>query len=131
MPRYVPSPRYTDTAPATGVLLVNSGTPDSLTPGGVRSFLRGLLGDPRTIELPRALWLPILYGAILPLRPLKVVNKYRRIWTEQGSPLLTISRDLARALQTSLERARGHDVPVALGMLYSTPGVAAGLAGAA
>jgi protoporphyrin/coproporphyrin ferrochelatase len=126
--RYSASPLYTDTAPATGVLLVNSGTPDSLTAGGVRSFLRGLLGDPRTIELPRALWLPILYGAILPLRPLRVVHKYRRIWTEQGSPLLTISRDLAAALQARLTADRGHAVPVALGMLYSTPRVAAGLA---
>jgi ferrochelatase len=128
MPRYTPSPLYTDAAPATGVLLVNSGTPDSLTASGVRSFLRGLLGDPRTIELPRILWLPILYGAILPLRPLRVVHKYRRIWTPEGSPLLTFSRSLAAALQARLGEERGTPVPVALGMLYSTPGVAAGLA---
>jgi len=127
MPRYSPSPRYTDDAPATGVLLVNSGTPDSLTTGGVRSFLRGLLGDPRTIELPRALWLPILYGVILPSRPMRVVHKYRSIWTPEGPPLLAISRQLQRALQAKLTQERGADVPVALGMLYSTPGVAAGL----
>ena len=127
MPRYTPSPRYTDTAPATGVLLVNSGTPDSLTAGGVRSFLRGLLGDPRTIELPRIAWLPVLYGVILPTRPLRVMHKYRSIWTPEGSPLLTISRELQRALQAKLTQERGSDVPVALGMLYSTPGVAAGL----
>lgn len=127
MPSYSPSPRYADDAPATGVLLVNSGTPDSLTTGGVRSFLRGLLGDPRTIELPRALWLPILHGVILPTRPLRVVHKYRSIWTPEGSPLLTISRQLQRALQATLTQQRGMDVPVALGMLYSTPGVAAGL----
>lgn len=127
MPRYSPSPRYTDAAPSTGVLLVNSGTPDSLTPRGVRGFLRGLLGDPRTIELPRVLWLPVLYGAILPLRPLKVVHKYRSIWTPEGSPLLTISNALRAALQERLSRDHGAPVPVALGMLYSTPGVAAGL----
>jgi ferrochelatase len=109
------------------VLLVNSGTPDALTTGGVRSFLRGLLGDPRTIELPRAVWLPILYGVILPTRPMRVVHKYRRIWTPEGSPLLTLSRELQRALQAKLSQERGRDVPVALGMLYSTPGVAAGL----
>ena len=109
------------------MLLVNSGTPDSLTAGGVRSFLRGLLGDPRTIELPRIAWLPILYGVILPTRPMRVVHKYRSIWTPEGSPLLTISRQLQRALQAKLTQERGSEVPVALGMLYSTPGVAAGL----
>lgn len=128
MPRYVASPLYDEAdPPRAGVLLVNSGTPDSLTPRGVRSFLRGLLGDRRTIELPRALWFPILYGAILPLRPLKVVHKYRRIWTEAGSPLLTISRELAAALSAELTRRQGNAVPVELGMLYSTPGVEAGL----
>jgi ferrochelatase len=126
--RYTPSPRYDDALPPrAGVLLVNSGTPDSLTAGGVRSFLRGLLGDRRTIELPRPLWLPILYGAILPTRPIRVVPKYRRVWTPEGSPLLTISQSLRAALAQELGRRHGGDVPVELGMLYSTPGVAAGL----
>ena len=128
MPRYFPSPGYDDAdTTRAGVLLVNSGTPDSLTPRGVRSFLRGLLGDRRTIELPRALWFPILYGAILPLRPFRVVHKYRKIWTENGSPLLSISRALSTALSAELTRRQGTSVPVELGMLYSTPSVNAGL----
>ena len=65
MPDYLPSPAYRDTGPyRTGVLLVNSGTPDALTTGGVRDFLRRLLSDRRTIETPRAIWNLILYGII-------------------------------------------------------------------
>src|ERR1044071_883413 len=79
MPRYEGSPQYTHAGSGRlGVLLVNSGTPDSLTTRDVRSFLKGLLGDRRTIELSRWLWLPILYGIILPLRPSRSAKKYAK-----------------------------------------------------
>ena len=52
-----------------GILLVNSGTPAAPEPAAVRAFLARFLADPRVVELPRALWLPLLYGVILPWRP--------------------------------------------------------------
>lgn len=129
MPEYLPSPSYRDTGPyRTGVLLVNSGTPDALTASGVRSFLRRLLSDRRTIETPRAIWNLILYGIILPLRPRSVLPKYRRVWSEKGSPLLAYSLELRDALRASLRDRAGEPVAVELGMLYSTPDVAQGLA---
>jgi protoporphyrin/coproporphyrin ferrochelatase len=129
MSKYQPSPQYRDEGPyQAGVLLVNSGTPDSLTAGGVRSFLRRLLRDRRTIEVPRAIWCWILYGIILPLRPARVLPKYRRVWTERGSPLLLHSTALRDALRARLAADSGKDVAVELGMLYSTPDVTQGLA---
>jgi ferrochelatase len=129
MPDFRPSPAYADAGPyKTGVLLVNSGTPDTLTTGGVRSFLRRLLSDPRTIEVPRLIWNPILYGIILTTRPMRVLPKYRRLWTERGSPLLVHSLALRDALRAQLSDRQGQPVAVELGMLYSTPDVAQGLA---
>lgn len=129
MPQFSPSPAYRDQPPySLGVLLVNSGTPDALTSAGVRSFLRRLLRDRRTIEVSRAIWCWILYLIILPLRPIRVVPKYRRVWTPEGSPLLVISQALRAALEARLARERGEPVAVELGMLYSSPDVAAGLA---
>jgi ferrochelatase len=129
MPDFIPSPAYRDTGPyRTGVLLVNSGTPDTLTAGGVRNFLRRLLSDRRTVETPRIIWNLILYGVILPLRPARVLPKYRRVWTAEGSPLLTHSLALRDALRRSLRDRAGEPVAVELGMLYSTPDVAQGLA---
>jgi len=129
MPSYEPSAAYRDAGPyRTGVLLVNSGTPDALTPAGIRSFLRRLLSDRRTIETPRLIWNLILYGVILPLRPTRVLPKYRRVWKEDGSPLLTISMALRDALRGSLRDRNGEAVAVELGMLYSTPDVAQGMA---
>jgi ferrochelatase len=54
-----------------GVLLVNSGTPDSTSTADVRRFLGRLLGDPRVVEVPRLIWLPILHGIILRTRPFR------------------------------------------------------------
>ena len=103
MASFEPSPAYRDAGPyKTGVLLVNSGTPDSLTAAGVRSFLRRLLRDRRTIEVSRAIWCWILYFIILPLRPARVLPKYRRVWTDKGSPLLLHSKELRDALRERL-----------------------------
>src|ERR687898_2413177 len=101
--RYINSPEYRhDGAERIGVLLVNSGTPATPEPRDVRAFLRGLLSDPRVVELPRALWLPILYGFILPFRPGRVLRKYEKIWTPEGSPLVALSAQLRTELQRTL-----------------------------
>ena len=100
----------------TGVLLVNSGTPASLATRDVRAFLAGLLGDPRVVELPRWLWLPILHGVVLRVRPRASAKKYAAIWTPEGSPLAVQSE----ALRSGLEQAlRDRSIPVALAMLYT------------
>jgi ferrochelatase len=129
MPEFQPSPGWRDVPPyRTGLLLVNSGTPDALGTGGVRTFLRRLLSDRRTIEVPRLIWNVILYGVILTTRPMRVLPKYRRVWTERGSPLLLHSTALRDALRTRLRDSRNEPVAVELGMLYSTPDVSQGLA---
>jgi protoporphyrin/coproporphyrin ferrochelatase len=100
----------------SGVLLVNSGTPATLATRDVRAFLAGLLGDPRVVELPRLLWLPILHGIVLRVRPRASAKKYAAIWTPEGSPLAVQSEALRRGLEETLRSAR---IPVALAMLYT------------
>jgi ferrochelatase len=86
--RYVPERGFThERAPKVGVLLVNLGTPDAPTPAAVRRYLAEFLADPRVVEIPAAVWKPVLYGAVLPLRPAKSAAKYKLIWTSDGSPL--------------------------------------------
>jgi ferrochelatase len=99
-----------------GVLLVNSGTPASLATRDVRAFLAGLLGDRRVVELPRWLWLPLLHGVILRVRPRASARKYAAIWTPRGSPLAVESEALRAGLEAALAP---HGVPVALAMLYT------------
>jgi ferrochelatase len=127
--RYLNSPDFQhDTAERIGILLVNSGTPDAPTAGAVRRFLRRFLSDPRVIELPRAAWLPLLYGVVLPLRPRGVARKYAKIWTEDGSPLRALSERLREELNSALARRLLAPLSVELGMLYSRPSVPEALA---
>ena len=104
----------------TGVLIVNLGTPDAPTPSAVRRYLNEFLSDPRVIDKPRWLWWLILHGIILRLRPYKAAHAYQQIWTEQGSPLLTISQKQSEKLQKQLNKKYSH-VSVALGMSYGSP----------
>ncbi len=106
----------------TGILLVNLGTPDAAEPGAVRRYLAEFLGDPRVIEVPRAIWLPLLYGVILPFRSRRSARAYAKVWTERGSPLRSHSEDLAAALQESLA-ASGAQVEVRLAMRYGQPSI--------
>jgi protoporphyrin/coproporphyrin ferrochelatase len=117
--RYISSPDFhRDGAERIGILLVNSGTPASPAPKDVRKFLAGLLGDPRVVELPRALWLPILYGLILPFRPRRSARKYRKIWARAGSPLLTLSEQLRSELIGTLAQRMLAPLSIELGMMY-------------
>ena len=106
-----------------GVLLVNLGTPDSTSVGDVRRYLREFLSDPRVVDInPVGRWL-LLNLIILPFRPAKSAEAYKSIWTEDGSPLLVIEKELTEKLQKSL----GPSHHVELAMRYGNPSVASGL----
>ena len=99
IPMNIASPPWRGKEAALGVLLTNLGTPTAPTPRAVRHFLREFLSDPRVIELPRWLWLPLLHGIVLRLRPRYAARAYARIWGEQGSPLLSHSERQAARLE--------------------------------
>ena len=121
---YQGQPDFSHDAPfRAGVLLTNLGTPDAPEKKAVRRYLAEFLSDPRVVERPRWLWLPVLHGIILNLRPRRSAEAYAKIWTEEGSPLLAISRRLSNAVADQLEREAGAPVPVALGMRYGRPSI--------
>ena len=103
-----------------GVLLVNLGTPEAPEPSAVRKYLAEFLSDPRVVEIPPAIWKPVLYGVILRTRPAKSAKAYREIWTNEGSPLMAISKRQRDTLQDRL----GEAVCVGLAMRYGSPSIA-------
>jgi ferrochelatase len=122
-----PASNRSDAAERIGVLLVNSGTPEAPEPRSVRAFLARFLSDPRVVELPRALWLPVLYGLILPLRPRRIARKYQKIWSATGSPLRELSERLRAEIGNALAQRALAPLSVELGMLYSAPELRAAL----
>ena len=85
----------------TGVLLTNTGTPDYPTPHAIKTYLKEFLSDKRIIQIPRVIWIPILYLIILNIRPYKKTKDYKKIWMEKGSPLLVITNKLLALLKAN------------------------------
>ena len=106
-----------------GVLLSNLGTPNEATAAAVRPYLAEFLSDRRVVNRPPWLWLPVLYGVILLLRPRRSAHAYQKIWMAEGSPLLVYGR----RQQAGLQQLLPADVPVALAMRYGQPSIASGL----
>lgn len=105
-----------------GILLANLGTPDEPTPSAVKRYLKQFLSDPRVIDLPKFKWQAILNCIILPKRSPKVAKLYQSVWTENGSPLLSISRQQQQAIQRYFD-AKGKNIIVELGMSYGNPSI--------
>lgn len=114
-------------AESIGVLLVNLGTPDEPTTKSVRKYLAQFLSDSRVVEIPRPIWLFILYAFILPKRPAKSAENYKKVWMDEGSPLLHYSKRQATLLQQEIESRLNGPVHIELAMRYGNPDIKSGL----
>ncbi len=123
---YQTEPEHTHGTPEkTGVLLVNLGTPDAPTTPAVRAYLKEFLGDPRVVEMPRALWWLILNGIILNTRPKKSAEKYASIWLKEGSPLRVYTERQTTLLQGYLSQRTKAPFVVDYAMRYGNPSISA------
>lgn len=107
----------------TGVLLMNIGSPDSYQVPDVKRYLRRFLMDKDIISAPWFVRWPLVHIGIVPRRGSFSAGNYKKIWTDQGSPLLVYSRLFAEKLQTEL----GSNFVVQLGMRYSAPEISEAL----
>ncbi|MGI9248143.1 MAG: ferrochelatase [Woeseiaceae bacterium] len=124
MPTYQSSPEFEHgRSESTGILLVNLGTPEAPTSPAVRRFLKQFLSDPRVIEYPRWLWWLILNGIILRIRPSRSAAAYRKIWTDDGSPLMVFSKAIADGVKTELDNRSYELTRVELAMTYGEPSI--------
>lgn len=97
------------------ILLTNLGSPDSTDVKDVRRYLNEFLMDKRVIDLPYLRRLLLVRGIITPARAPKSAAKYRMIWTEEGSPLIIITNDLAQKVSEESK------LPTYVCMRYGNP----------
>lgn len=109
-----------------GVLLVNTGTPTEPTPRAVRRYLARFLSDPRIVPMNRLGWWFVLHLFILPKRARASAEKYRAIWTAEGSPFDVAHRKLESGLQRTFDD-EGLNVMVRCAMSYGEPTVLDGV----
>ena len=120
-PRFAPEPPYKHGQTAqTAILYCNLGTPDAPTASALRRYLAQFLSDARVVEIPRLLWLAILHGIILRVRPAKSAHKYASIWTPKGSPLKVWTQRQAQALQ---DQFNAQQVQVRFAMRYGSDAI--------
>ena len=103
------------------VLLVNVGTPDGPDVAAVRRYLAEFLADPFVIQLPSPMrWCQSwLARFIARRRAPHSAEKYRSIWTPEGSPLRVIMEQQASALRELL----GGNWKVFTAMRYGHPSI--------
>ncbi len=107
---------------SSGIMLCNLGSPKSPSIGDVRQYLAEFLWDPRVVKIWRPLWWLILHIIILNTRPKRSAKLYGKIWTDNGSPLLSISRRQFESL-----KSRCRETPVEPGMRYGEPSIQSAL----
>lgn len=100
-----------------GIVLMNLGSPDSPATSDVKKYLNQFLMDGRVIDIPYLARLLLIKGIIVPTRAPKSAEAYKMIWTDKGSPLVDLTRQLQQALQELV------DVPVEIAMRYGNPTV--------
>lgn len=104
-----------------GVLLINLGSPDSTSTKDVRKYLDEFLMDERVIDAPYWLRTLLVRGIILNTRPKKSAKAYRKIWWDEGSPLIVLSERLLKKVRAKTA------LPVSLAMRYGSPSIKSGL----
>ena len=104
-----------------GALLINLGSPDSPEPKDVKRYLGEFLMDERVIDLPKPLRTFLVKGIILNTRPKKSAKAYKKIWWQEGSPLIVLSKRLQEVVQKKVS------VPLGLAMRYGSPSIEQGI----
>ena len=123
-----------------GYLVLNTGTPDEPTIPALRRYLKQFLSDPDMLDYPATepvesskgfdvikhkIASVIRWGIVnlivVPFRPSKIINKYKGIWTEEGSPLLVNTEKFVKKLK---KYTNGN---IEIGMRYGNPSIEHGI----
>src|SRR5437588_6713360 len=97
------------------VVLMNLGSPDTTEVKDVRRYLDEFLMDERVIDKPWLFRALLVKAIIVPFRAKRSSQAYKKIWTEIGSPLVVISRQLRDALKKEVKDS------VVIAMRYGKP----------
>ena len=96
---------------------MNLGSPDSTEVQDVKNYLNEFLMDGRVLDYPWIFRKILVSGIIVPTRAPKSAEAYKKVWTNEGSPLVVLTENL----KTSLEQFVAE--PVEIAMRYGKPSI--------
>lgn len=99
------------------IILINTGTPDNPEKKYVRKFLSEFLNDRRVIDIPWIFRKILVNFLIIPFRTSKSALLYRKLWTDEGSPLLLNLENLI----IKLSERKGESISVIGAVQYGNP----------
>ncbi len=105
-----------------GVLLANTGSPDEPTPEAVKKYLKQFLSCPRIVPVNKFIWWFILRLFVLPKRSKASAEKYKKIWTPEGSPLILYTQELTDALNAYYAQSN-TPISVKFAMSFGKPSI--------
>ncbi len=104
-----------------GILLVNLGSPDDLNLSSIKRYLKEFLSDDFVVDLPKIVQQILVNCIIIPFRSKRTKKAYEAIWTEEGSPLLINTKNIAQKLYEKINS------PVEIAMRYQNPSIESAL----
>ena len=94
---------------------MNLGSPDSVAVKDVKRYLDEFLMDERVIDSHYIVRSVLVKGIITPFRAAKSAEAYQAIWTKEGSPLVSLTKQLRDVLAKEISE------PVEVAMRYGNP----------
>jgi ferrochelatase len=103
----------------TGIVLINVGSPKSYAVKDVADYLKVFLMDEDIITAPYLIRWILVHLLIVPRRAAFSAGNYKKVWTDQGSPLVVNTLRFTDQLQKYLSK----DFVVKVGMRYGEPSI--------
>ncbi|MEC9414438.1 MAG: ferrochelatase, partial [Pseudomonadota bacterium] len=104
-----------------GILLVNLGSPDDLNLSSIKRYLKEFLSDDFVVDLPKIVQQILVNCIVIPFRSKRTKKAYEAIWTEEGSPLVINTKNIAQKLYEKINS------PVEIAMRYQNPSIESAL----
>jgi ferrochelatase len=99
------------------VLLINFGSPQEPTQVSVSQYLKDVFSDHEMLPFPRLVQQIIVPTILVPYQKRKLAERYKKIWSFEGSPFLLACEDIRKKLENRLPA----DWLVFCAMRYGTP----------
>ncbi len=107
----------------TAVILINVGSPEKAEKLYVKKFLNEFLNDKEVIDIPWILRKILVNLIIIPFRTNKSTALYKRLWTQNGSPLIFYSKNVENKLNNIIT----ENIEIFSAMRYGKPSISEAL----